>query len=96
MMGIDAARAGDGVVSSAKSKKKEVNRSIKAELFRSFTDTEMARKVIDHTNPRTELKIYDGQFKLVEHITPKCTEATLKKGGCPSSRCSALKTTGGR
>jgi len=67
----------------AKSKKKEIRRSLKISdetMVNSFTDTEMAKRIIEHSKPKRGLRIYDGQFQLVEEIMPECkSHRTVKR-----------------
>ena len=47
----------------AKSKKKEVRRTLlgSAEaMVESFTDTEMAKRIVEHSKPKKALRIYDA------------------------------------
>ena len=67
----------------AKSKKKETRRALKISeesMVNSFTDDEMARRIVEHSRPKRTLKIYDGQFKLLEEMKPACkTEKAAKR-----------------
>ena len=67
----------------AKSKKKEVRRSLNKSgetMVNSFTDEEMARRIVQHSKPKQGLRIYDGQYQLIEEIMPECkSKNTVKR-----------------
>ena len=66
----------------AKSKKKILKKSLSKSgerMIASFTDTEFAKCIINHTNPKQILRIYDGQFRLQEEIIPKVSASTEKR-----------------
>jgi len=62
---------------------KETRRALKISeesMVNSFTDDEMARRIVEHSRPKRTLKIYDGQFKLLEEMKPACkTEKAAKR-----------------
>ena len=63
-------------------KKQDMRKSMKLAdetMLEAFTDTEMARRVIEHSNPKTPLRVYDGQFKLIEEIHPGTSTSTHKR-----------------
>lgn len=65
------------------SKKKEYKRSVQKnpnlEMKQSFVNSDMITDLINHSNPRRSLNIYDSNFRLIEEYHPNCSARTLKK-----------------
>ena len=69
-------------VEQAKDLKKRTKQRLKKHdqrLTESFTDLDLARDIVQHCKPQVVMKIYDGQFKLIETIEPVAKSVNTAK-----------------